>query len=45
MMARVRGRDRRFHLVEIDVARIKPDVHEHRPGAHAHDDVGGCDEA
>ena len=37
--------DRRRHLVQIDVARVQSHVHEHRAGAHAHDDVGGGHEA
>ena len=41
--ARARG-DRRLYLSEIDIARVEPDVDEHRPRADAHDDVGGSDE-
>ncbi len=38
-------RDRGFHLVQIDVAGIEADIHEHRVRADPYDDVRRRDEA
>ena len=43
MMARVARRDGGFDAFEIDVARGRVDVDEHRPGADFEDHVGGGD--
>ncbi len=39
MMARVRGVIAASTWIEIEIARVEVHIDEHRPRAHAHDDV------